>query len=243
MYLFILGGYLLVQTGGRLYFGLGISKLVIQLYIHIASPVPLGSKTVLKPQSATVCTGRIKDSGEIPSGELYAVSAMEKVFMGNQAGLMVSNSIAKMPQKSSLPIFVVNSTNQTVSLSKGCLIAQVEPVISSRIERVINLVKKNGDGSEWDMDVDLPSNYKPQIQTFLRKKGNLFASLDSDLGHTDTVAIKIDTGNNTSINLRQYRTPILNRQVNEETIEEMVDAKIVCRSKSPLSFPVVIVDK
>ena len=49
----------------------------------------LGSKLVLKPQSATVCTDRIKDSGEIPSGELYAVSAIEKGFIGYQPDLMV----------------------------------------------------------------------------------------------------------------------------------------------------------
>ena len=62
--------------------------------IHTASLLRLVSKSVLKPQSATVCTGRIKDSGEIPSGELYAVSAIEKKFIGNQPGLMVTNSIA-----------------------------------------------------------------------------------------------------------------------------------------------------
>ena len=96
---FILGRDWLVQNGVRLYFDLGILKygdttVPLEEDIHIASLVRLGSKTVLKPQSATVCTGRIKDSGEKPSGELYAVSAIEKGFMGNQPGLMVSNSIA-----------------------------------------------------------------------------------------------------------------------------------------------------
>ena len=57
------------------------------------------------------------------------------------------------------------------------------------------------------------------------------------------MAIKIDTGNNPPIKLRPYRTPIQNRQAIEKTIDEMVDANIVPRSKSPWSFPVVIVDK
>ena len=68
---------------------------------------------------------------------------------------------------------------------------------------------------------------------------NLFASADSELGHTDTVTMKIDT----PIKLRPYRTPIQNRQVIEKTIDEMMGANIVRRSKSPWSFPIVIVDK
>ena len=115
-----------------LYFDLGILKfgdttVPLEEDIHIASLLRLVSKTVLKPQSATVCTGRIKDSGEIPSGEFYAVSSIEKGFMGNQPGLTVSVSIAKMSKNRRLPILVMNNTDQTVSLSKGCLIAKVDP--------------------------------------------------------------------------------------------------------------------
>ena len=64
-----------------------------------------------------------------------------------------------------------------------------------------NLVKntKPGDGKEWDAKVDVPSHYKPQIQIFLKKNKDLFASEDSELGHTDTVTMKIDTGNNPPI--------------------------------------------
>ena len=91
--------------------------------------------------------------------------------------------------------------------------------------------------------MDVPSHYKPQIQKFLKKNKDLFASVDSELGHTDTVTMKIDTGNNPPIKLRPYRTPIQNRQVIEKTIDEMMGANIVRRSKSPWSFPVVIVDK
>ena len=84
-------------------------------------------------------------------------------------------------------------------------------------------------------------NYIPP--TLLGDNKDLFASVDSELGHTDTVTMKIDTGNNPPIKLRPYRTPIQNRQVIEKTIDEMMGANIVRRSKSPWSFPVVIVDK
>ena len=72
-----------------------------------------------------------------------------------------------------------------------------------------------------------PISFKPQIQEFLKKNKDLFASVDSKLGHSDTVTIKIDTGNSPTIMLRPYRTPIQNRQVIEKTIDDMVDANIV----------------
>ena len=103
----------------------------------------------------------------------------------------------------------MNNTNQTVSLSKGCVIAKVDSIASSRIESVNNLVKntKPGDGKAWDSDVDVPSHYKPQIQKFLKKNKDLFASVDSELGHTDTVTMKIDTGKNPPIKLRPIQDP------------------------------------
>ena len=150
--------------------------------------------------------------------------------MGNQPGLMVSNSIAKMSKNSRLPILVVNNTIQIVSLSKGCVIAKVDPIASSRIKSVNDLVKntKPGDGKAWGADVDVPSHLKPQIQEFLKKNKDLFSSVDSELGHSDTVTMKVDTGNSPPIKLRPYRTPIQNRQVIEKNIDEMVDANIVC---------------
>ena len=72
---------------------------------------------------------------------------------------------------------------------------------------------------------------------------DIFAATDADLGHTDTVKMKIDTGDHPSIKLRPYRTPLNNRKIVDKAVDEMMEAKIISRSKSPWSFPVVIVDK
>ena len=55
--------------------------------------------------------------------------------------------------------------------------------------------------------------------------------------------MKINTGDNPPIKLRPYRTPLNNRKVINDAIDEMLNAKIIQRLKSPWSFPVVIVDK
>ena len=43
--------------------------------------------------------------------------------------------------------------------------------------------------------------------------------------------------------MKPYRTPIKNREVIDKAINEMLDAEVIKRSRSPWSFPVVIVDK
>ena len=43
--------------------------------------------------------------------------------------------------------------------------------------------------------------------------------------------------------MRPYRTLIKKREVIDKAVDEMLDADIIRRSRSPWSFPVVIVDK
>ena len=74
-------------------------------------------------------------------------------------------------------------------------------------------------------------------------KRDLFATKDTDLGKTDTIKMKIDTGNHPPIKLKPNRTPLNNRKVVEEAVKDMLDAKIIRKSRSPWAFPVFIVEK
>ena len=40
----------------------------------------------------------------------------------------------------------------------------------------------------------VPEKYRNRIEKLILKNKNLFASKDSELGHTDTVKMKVDTG-------------------------------------------------
>ena len=85
--------------------------------------------------------------------------------------------------------------------------------------------------------------HKQKIIELLKKNVDLFAQHDSDLCHTDTVKMKINTGDHPPIKLRPYRTPLTNSKVIDNAVDEMLEAKIIERSKSPWSFSVVNVDK
>ena len=236
-----------------MYFDLGFlrigeTSIPLEEDIHTASLIRLRSKTLLKPQTATLCFGKVKNTSGFPDSKFCSVSAVDTNFIGSEPGLMVSNSLAKLGKGRTIPIMVVNHTNQTIRLSKGCVIAKIEPVENDKVRDISSVVKQNvqGETCDWITDVDVPEKYRSSVVNFLRKHGDLLASKDSELGqlgHTKTVKMKINTQGHPRIKLRPYRTPINSREVVDKAVDEMLEANVIRRSNSPWSFPVVIVDK
>ena len=74
-----------------------------------------------------------------------------------------------------------------------------------------------------------PDRCKDEIRRPLK------ANTAKELRQTGTVLMKI--------RLRAYRTPINNRKLVEEAVNEMLDSGVIERSRSLRSFPIVIVEK
>ena len=81
------------------------------------------------------------------------------------------------------------------------------------------------------------------IKKLLVQNKDHFAKTDAELGHTNTIQMKIDTGNHAPIKMRPYWTPIKKHRIVDQAIDEMLVANIIRRSKSPWSFPIIVVDK
>ena len=77
----------------------------------------------------------------------------------------------------------------------------------------------------------------------LQGNKDLFAQKESELSHIDTVKMKKETVDHPPIKLRQYRTPLNNREIIDKAVDGMLQAKFIERSKSTWSFSVVLVDK
>ena len=63
---------------------------------HIASIVRIKSKVVLKPHTAFICKGMVKNNLHVPESSTYQASAVEQSFINNKPGLQVSNSVIKL---------------------------------------------------------------------------------------------------------------------------------------------------
>ena len=67
--------------------------------------------------------------------------------------------------------------------------------------------------------LDISKEYIQKIKKLILQNQDLFANKDSELGHTDTVQMHIDTGNSNPMKMRPYRTPIKNREVVDKAID------------------------
>ena len=214
--------------------------------IHISSVLRLSNKTLLKPQTAYVCwTKARKFHKYYTNSNLYEISAVDTGFISSQSVIMIGNAVVNMNAKYRYPVMIINNTSKTIALKKGCVIGKLSPIDEQNVVELKNLIN-NVTNIKQDISKDLyaPAEHKDKIKKELIKKNKgLFASKDSELGHTDIFKMKIDTGQHLPIKLQAYRASLHRREVIEKAVDEMLSAYIIRKSRSPWRFPVVIVDK
>ena len=92
-------------------------------------------------------------------------------------------------------------------------------------------------------EIQTPQNKRKLVENLVNRHNTVFASSDQSLTGTDTVTMKIETGDTAPIKLKPYKTPLTNREVIGQAVDEMLKNGIIQRSQSPYAFPVVIVEK
>ena len=198
---------------------------------------------LIKPQTAMICYGKVRENPDLPVGQSYEITQIDKGFLVNQPGLQIINTVSTLAKDRSLPLLIVNNTNKFIKICWHGLLAKISG-IQNNVASVNSVIQNKNCETKLDLkDLDVPEQYRSKIEKLVLKNQDLFASKDSELGHTDTIKMQIDIGNNVPIKMKPYRTPIKNREVIDKAINEMLDADVIKRSRSPWSFPVVIVDK
>ncbi|CAC5360227.1 unnamed protein product [Mytilus coruscus] len=120
----------------------------------------------------------------------------------------------------------------------------MESLQKENIILINNIEKSNEKSSKINLDeINVSNEYRSLIEKNILANQDIFAEKDTDLGRTETVKMKIDTGNNYPIKLRPYRTPLNQRPIVEKAIKEMIEANIIRRSQSPWSAPIVLIKK
>ena len=140
---------------------------------------------------------------------------------------------------------MINSTNKTFKLCRGCVVGKAECIQSENITILTERPPKVNEisGSDLLANVNIPPEHRKRVLTFLRLNFDFFAQKDTDVGQTDTVTMSIDTGYHELIKLRLYRVALNNRKLIYRAIDEMLEAKIIERSNSPWSFLCLLISK
>ena len=190
---------------------------------------------LIKPQTAKICYGKVRENPDLPVGQSYEIVQIDKGFLINQPGLQIINTVSTLSKDRSLPLLIVNNTNKFIKILRHGLLARISG-IQNNVASVNSVIQNKSCETKIDLnDLDVPEQYRPKIERLIMKNQDLFANKDSELGHTDTVKMQIDVGNNEPIKMKPYRTPIQKRVVIDKAIDEMLDADVIRRSRSPWS--------
>ena len=244
----ILGRDWLIKNGVRLYFDLGMLRVgdvyaQLEEDIHISSILRLSKDTIFKPQTSNICHVKLKKNFQLSNPKLYEISSISKGYFCGEPGLLVGNSVVKVSHLNKISIHIVNSTNKTFKFNRGTAVAKVTSVCEENLVTLKEEIKNTKTDFEDKFQVDVPPEYKDKIVPVIFENKDIFAFKDSELTHTDTVLMEIDTGDHPPIKLRPYRTPLHQREIVDKAIDEMLQAKVIRRSRSSWSAPIIIVKK
>ena len=126
----------------RLYFDLKLMRIQGKTYckleedIHIASTVRMQHTEILKPNSAKVCYGKVRQHPDLNVGSKFEVSQIDRGFIVNEPGLTVINSVSQLSKNRTVPLLIVNNTNKMYNINRHGLVARVSSVEDSCIGQI-----------------------------------------------------------------------------------------------------------
>ena len=118
--------------------------------------------------------------------------------------------------------------------SSVCACVQALSNSPERYQRLLNVL---------DLPDKLNSVEAKKLKELMTKSTDIFALDESELGCTDVVYHKIDTGDKPPVKQHPYRTPMIHREKIAEMVNEIQERGIVQPSASPWASPVVLVTK
>ena len=135
----ILGLDWLKSNNVRIYFDLKSLRINGKTYvnleedIHVASTIRMKNTCVIKPNTAQICHGKVRNNPDLPSGQLYDISEIDRGFIAKEPGLKIINSVTKLNKDRTMPLLIVNQTNRHIKLYRHGLLARLSHVNESSI--------------------------------------------------------------------------------------------------------------
>ena len=137
--------------------------------IHIASTVRMKHTCVIKPNTAQICYGKVRENPDLPSGQLYDVMEINRGFIANEPELKVINCVT-LPQNRTLPLLIVNQTNRDFKIYRHGLFANVVPVHERNIMNTCSVIKNGSTDSIINLkDLDVSEIYRSKIEQLVLK--------------------------------------------------------------------------
>ncbi|UYV75275.1 K02A2.6-like [Cordylochernes scorpioides] len=141
-----------------------------------------------------------------------------------------------------VPVRVANVFFSGVSIIKGDLLATCTPIsrISTKEDGQHKIIRQ----TKLELDLkDLSEEEARNARAFLKKNQDVFSSGDGNLGRTDLVRHRINTGDARPIRQSPRRLPMAKQEEVTGLLRKMKRDGIIEESNGPWSSPVVLVTK
>ncbi|KXJ07775.1 Retrovirus-related Pol polyprotein from transposon 17.6 [Exaiptasia diaphana] len=204
--------------------------------------VCLVSDTVIPPRSQCFVNAASKDFGALPQDTLFTPyqekMARQDVLLGS--GVVVRDSGNR------IPVLVMNNSESPAKLYGGTSIGQLCTVLVE--EKDENTWAPKPPLGRGPVNVDLHDSClslqeREKVQGLLSDFRDVFANNEFEVGHTDKVQFKINTGEQPPVAVKLRRTPFSLRNEVESQIRAMEERGVIRKSTSPWSSPILLVPK
>ena len=236
----------------------------------VAVPVNTQHRAEVKLLKAVRVPGR---HGKIVTGRAIANWTSEEkellldpCVQGEDHEVIATESLVNVDQLDRVSVLVENHGVYPVTLEEGTTLGLLQPVKvlpTEELPQVLNLgvdtleepaavtIKKCGQLPRVQQLVDqvdvewgnVSDTDKESLKAIFEEFSDVFALNPEEVGHTESVQHKINTGGHTPVKQPPRRIPFSMRKKVEEMVEEMLKNGIIEHSTSPWASPIVLVSK
>ena len=216
--------------------------------------VTLSDTVILPPFSGQVVQGLMQD-------DLTNIDViLEPSARWSGPGKVLVDAAVMRPSAKTIPVRVINVSNQPVKFYKGTTVGQCESAEvlqqktgatdePSQIDKTLYATIDGMQVPEHLQDIwkqsaqHLNKDERVKLSNLLCTHSDVFSKSKEDLGRTDVVRHQIDTGTFPPIRQRARRLPVHQRQEESSQIEDMTRRGVIEASESPWASPIVLVKK
>lgn len=218
------------------------------------------NQSLISPEAAKACglcvesttdTVTVADGTKVaPSGTARSVSV---AYQGRSCQLTFT--VMKLNHDALLGMDFLKAVNATIDIPGQRLLLrdqhqtnnsqvddEVDPETSILRDNLWSLEEPDGE-LECKLTPDLDTSQQISLGKLLKRNEASFARSMTDLGLCTVSKYSIKTGTETPIFIHPYRKSLKERVAIQEEVKKMLDAGIIRESKSPWSFPVILVPK